>query len=84
VKKTVLALVIAAVAMPALAQAPSLNLAGEGRKVKTDQEVKQEQEREAGYKSGLAKIPDAKPGKNDPWGGVRGTSTPAGQSKSSK
>jgi hypothetical protein len=83
-KKALLALVIAAMATPASAQMGTgmgPNLAGESRKLKTDVEIKQEQEREAGYKSGLSKIPDAKPTKNDPWGGVRSSSSPgAGQS----
>jgi hypothetical protein len=81
-KKTVLALMIIAMATPAFAQIGNgmgPNLAGEPRKLKTDVEIKQEQEREAGYKSGLSKIPDAKPTKNDPWGSVR--SSPAGQSR---
>ena len=73
-RNTVLALAIVAIATPASAQmggAP--NLSADGVKLKTDVEVKQEQEREAGYKSGLGKIPDAK-GKKDPWGSVRDTS----------
>jgi hypothetical protein len=80
-RKTVLALVIAAMATPAFAQMGTgmgPNLAGEGRKLKTDQDIKREQETEAGYKSGLNRIPDAKKtGKADPWGEVRGTSAPA-------
>jgi hypothetical protein len=80
-RKTVLALVIAAMATPAFAQLGTgmgPNLAAEGRKVKTDQDIKREQETEAGYKSGLNRIPDArKTGKADPWGEVRGTSAPA-------
>lgn len=75
-RKTVPALVIVAMATPALAQVGGgPNLSADGVKLKTDVEVKQEREREAGYKSGLGKIPDAK-GKQDPWGGVRSTSTP--------
>lgn len=76
-KNTLLALVIVAMATPALAQVGGApNLAADGVKLKTDVDVKQEQEREAGYKSGLGKIPDAK-AKQDPWGSVRGTSTAA-------
>jgi hypothetical protein len=82
VRRTVLAFVIAAVATPAFAQMSdgSLrpNLAGMGTKMKTDEDIKREQATEAGYKSGLSKIPDAKTtGKNDPWGGVRNTSAPS-------
>ena len=80
-KNTVLALVVVAMATPVYAQmAP--NFAADDVKLKTDVDVKKEQEREAGYKSGVSKIPDAK-GKVDPWGGVRGATTPAsGQNQS--
>lgn len=80
-RNTVLALVIAALATPAYAQfAP--NLAGSGRvHPKTDVEIKQEQEREAGYRSGVSSIPDAK-GKSDPWAGVRGAAPAPGQNQS--
>jgi hypothetical protein len=83
VRKTVLALVIAAIATPAGAQMGP-NLSGGRTKLKTDVDVKQEREREAGYKAGLSKIPDAK-GKPDPWGGVRTTtSTPPSGEKQSR
>jgi hypothetical protein len=87
VRKTVLALAITVMATPALAQLATSsggpNLMGEGvGKLKTDVEVKKEQEAEAGYKSGLSKIPDPKKtGKADPWGGVRGNSTSGTSSK---
>ena len=77
---TVLALVIAAMATPAYAQF-SPNLAGGGVKVKTDADVKQERDREAGYRSGVNKIPDGK-GKSDPWAGVRGAVPGQNQSRS--
>jgi hypothetical protein len=89
-KKTVLALVIAVLATPAFAQ---LNSSGMGpnlmedafRGLKTDREIKQEQDREAGYKAGLSKIPDAKKtGKADPWGEVRSNSTAASGSNPSR
>ena len=76
----VLALAIAAMATPVSAQV-SPNLAAGSVKLKTDVEVKQEQERESGYRAGISKIPDAK-GKADPWGGVRGTSPAASQNQS--
>jgi hypothetical protein len=50
------------------------NLAGEGFHLKTDQEIKQEKEREQAYKEGLSKIPDQKKTKVDPWGNVRSQS----------
>jgi hypothetical protein len=81
VRKTVLAITIVAMATPVCAQI-SPNLAGGSVKLKTDVEVKQEQEREAGYKAGVSRIPDAK-GKVDPWGGVRGAATSSsGQTQS--
>ena len=79
-RNIVLALVIAATATPAYAQL-SPNVLGEGVKLKTDVEVKQEQERESGYKAGVSKIPDAK-GKSDPWGGVRAATPAPGQNQS--
>jgi len=80
VRHTVLALVIAAMATPAYAQFTP-NLAGGGAKVKTDVELRQEREREAGYRSGVNKIPDAK-GKSDPWGGVRNAAPVPAQNQS--
>lgn len=77
VRNAVVALVTAAMTVPVHAQiAP--NMIGSGAKLKTEQEVKQEQEREDGYKSGLSKIPDSK-GKVDPWGGVRSTAPAPGK-----
>jgi hypothetical protein len=85
VRKTVLAFAIAALATPAFAQMSTgmgPNLAAGSSKLKTDVEIKQEKEREAGYKSGLSKIPDAKVGKQDPWGGVRNAPAPSGATQS--
>jgi hypothetical protein len=75
-----LALVIAAMATPAYAQFTP-NLAGGGAKVKTDVELRQERERESGYRSGVNKIPDAK-AKSDPWSGVRNAAPVPGQNQS--
>jgi hypothetical protein len=75
-----LALVIAAMATPAYAQFTP-NLAGGGAKVKTDVELRQEREREAGYRSGVSRIPDAK-SKADPWSGVRNAAPAQNQSRS--
>ena len=78
VKKLIMTmLLLAGMAAPAAAQmpgqgggGPSLNVMGEGYHLKTDVEVKEQQERERAYKSGISKIPDQK-AKNDPWGVVR-------------
>jgi hypothetical protein len=80
VRNIVLALVIAALATPAYAQF-NPNMAGQDVKLKTDVEVKQEREREAGYKSGVSKIPDGK-SKSDPWSGVRSAAPASGQNQS--
>jgi len=81
VRNTVLAIMIVAMATPVYAQI-SPNLAADSIKLKTDVDVKREQERESGYKSGVSKIPDQK-GKVDPWGNVRGAAAPAsGQNQS--
>lgn len=79
-RHTVLALVIAAMATPAYAQFTP-NLAGGGAKVKTDVELRQEREREAGYRSGVNKIPDGK-AKADPWSGVRNAAPAPAQNQS--
>ncbi len=69
-------LLLAVVAAPAAAQIPGqgdgshMNLFNEGRHLKTDEEVKQEREKERAYKAGMSKIPDQKV-KVDPWGAVR-------------
>ena len=80
-RNIVLTLAIAAMVTPVYAQITP-NLAAGSTKLKTDVEVRQEQERENGYKAGVSKIPDAN-GKVDPWGGVRSSSAPAsGQNQS--
>jgi len=67
---------ILALATPAYAQAPAMNLLGGGMATKkTDVEIQREKDTENGYKSGLGKIPDAK-GKTDPWGTVRSGPAP--------
>jgi hypothetical protein len=48
---------------------PSLTLGG-GIKSKTEDELKEEKERDSAYKAGAAKIPDQK-AKSDPWGNLR-------------
>ena len=68
--KKIFAFVIAmSLATPAFSQlAP--NLAGRDTKIKTDVEVREQEERENAFKSGLGKIPDGK-ATVDPWGNVR-------------
>ena len=80
-KKLVTAVMVAAIATPAYAQGVAPNVLGDGARLKTDVDIKQERDRENGFKSGLSKIPDAK-GKVDPWGNVR--SNPPAQSQNAK
>src|SRR5215471_5528890 len=80
VRTTVAAIITTTLATPVYAQF-SPNLAGMGSKPKTDVEARQEKERDAGYKSGLSRIPDAK-AKVDPWGSVRNAPAAANQSQS--
>jgi hypothetical protein len=72
-------MIIAAMATPVRAQM-SPNIMQEMPKFKTDVEVKEEKERESGYKAGLSKIPDQK-AKADPWGTVRGSEAPQSNQK---
>jgi hypothetical protein len=69
------ALMVVALAAPASAQL-NTNMLGGGSKVKTDEDVKRETDSENAFKSGVAKIPDQKKGKQDPWGDVRGAAPP--------
>jgi len=80
VRSTAAAIIATTLATPVHAQF-SPNMAGAASRPKTDVEVKQEKEREAGYKSGLSRIPDGK-AKVDPWGGVRNAPSAANQSQS--
>ena len=74
-RKFVTAAMILALATPACAQAPAMNLGAGMAPKKTDVEIQREKDTENGYKSGLSKIPDAK-GKTDPWGAVRSGPAP--------
>jgi hypothetical protein len=82
VRHTLLALVIVAMAAPALAP-PALaqargggppNVMAESDRSKAEDAARAAKEAEAGYKSGIGRIPDAK-AKQDPWGGVRSGTT---------
>jgi hypothetical protein len=62
-------LLLAALAGPAYAQLPNINLMQDGPS-KTPEEKAVEAEREKAYKETLKKIPESK-ASNDPWGGMR-------------
>ena len=68
------AAVIAVLAGPAYAQAPTVNLMSP-LPSKTAEEKEADAIREKAYKESLRKIPDSKVS-SDPWGNVRNTETP--------
>jgi hypothetical protein len=76
------AMIIIVSATPAFAQFGFPTGMDGGRLLKTDEDVRQQKERESGYKAGLSKIPTPK-ATTDAWGNVRGAATtpPAKQSK---
>ena len=75
------AMIVIVSATPAFAQLGFPTGTDGRRLLKTDEDVRQEQERENGYKAGLSKIPAPK-ATTDAWGNVRGAATPpAKQSK---
>jgi hypothetical protein len=78
------AMIIVVSATPAFAQFsfPTGIDGGKGL-LKTDEDVRQEKERESGYKAGLSKIPAPKV-TTDAWGNVRGAASPPPQAKPSK
>ena len=68
-RTAMLAAGVIALAAPASAQAPNINLMPELHS-KTPEEKEAEAAREKAYRESLKKIPDAK-GASDPWGAVR-------------
>ena len=85
-RTAMLAAGFAALAAPAWAQAPHLNMMPELQS-KTPEEKEADEARERAYKDTLRKIPDAKTS-SDPWGGVRTTTeapkTPAVKTTATK
>jgi hypothetical protein len=63
------AVLLAALAGPAFAQMPNINLMQDGPS-KSPEEKAAEVEREKAYKETLKKIPETK-ASSDPWGGMR-------------
>ena len=63
-----------ALAGPAAAQTPNINLIPETQS-KTPEEKEADAIKDKAYRESLKKIPDAK-ASNDPWGSVRGTDAP--------
>ena len=68
-RAAMLAACVAAVAAPASAQAPNINLMPDFQS-KTPEQKEAEAIKEKAYRESLKKIPDAKVS-NDPWGSVR-------------
>jgi hypothetical protein len=69
------AAVIIALASPALAQIPQMNLLQDNKPGKTQEEKDAEAARDKAYQDSLRKIPEGK-APADPWGNVRATDTP--------
>jgi hypothetical protein len=84
VRHTLLALVIVAVTAPALAPPAFAQARGGGApnvmadsdRAKAEEDARVAKEADAGYKSAIGRIPNAK-AKQDPWGGVRSGATAA-------
>jgi uncharacterized protein YdeI (BOF family) len=77
-RKLAVALAIALVTEPALAQSlGGINLLDDGpQKRKTQDEVERERANEGAYRSTMKSIPDQKKATNDPWADARGVSQP--------
>jgi hypothetical protein len=76
-------MMVAAMVMPAAAQLTPNLMGDPAAHRKTDVEVREEQEREKGYRAGISKIPDQK-SKVDPWGTVRGSEATQSSQKQQK
>ena len=74
-KTFMVALAIALLAGPAVAQIGGINMLGNDRK-KTQEELDRDQAIDEAYKSTMKKVPDQKKATNDPWADARGTSQP--------
>jgi uncharacterized protein YdeI (BOF family) len=83
-KRFMVALAVALIATPALAQTGGINLMDDApQKMKTKEDVDRQQASENAYRSTMKSIPDQKKATNDPWADVRGTSQPARAPKTS-
>jgi hypothetical protein len=81
-KRFTVALAVALIATPALAQMGGMNLLDDApKKMKTKETADIERALEESYKSTMKSIPDQKKATNDPWADVRGTSQPASAPK---
>jgi hypothetical protein len=60
---------VVALATPALAQMPAINMAPQGKHM-TSEEIEKQKEIDRAYKDAISKLPDQQ-GSKDPWGNVR-------------
>ncbi len=75
------AMMIVLVATPAYSQGMNMNLLGGQRKLKTQEEVQKEAERDNAYQSAIKKLPTQNT-KTDPWGNIRGGAAQSSQTQS--
>jgi len=81
-KRFMVALAVALIATPALAQIGGINLLdGAPAKMKTKEDVDRQRANEDAYRSTMKSIPDQKKATNDPWADVRGTGQSASAPK---
>jgi hypothetical protein len=81
-KRIMVALAVALIATPALAQMGGMNLMDDApQKMKTKEDVDRQRAAENAYRSTMKSIPDQKKATNDPWADVRGTSQSASAPK---
>jgi hypothetical protein len=71
------------VLLTAPAYAQTMNMLSGPKTMKTDVEVKQEEERTRAYQDAMKKLPDQNV-KRDPWGAVRGADAPQANQKKAK
>jgi hypothetical protein len=75
---------VIATSLPIVASAQTMNLMEAAKKIRTDEDVKQEEERNRAYQNAMKKLPDQNTAKADPWGTVRSGGTQAAQTKPTK
>jgi len=80
-KTCVTGMVIALLATPAYSQAMNMNMLANPGKIKTQEEVQKEAERDNAYQSAIKKLPDQN-AKKDPWGNIRGGTPQSSQAQS--
>ena len=75
------AMMVVLLATPAYSQGLNMNMLGNPGKIKTQEEVQKEAERDNAYQSAIKKLPDQN-AKKDPWGNIRGGTPQSSQAQS--